>query len=357
MMLVVQLELTIEGKTIPQKYIKDFKIKLSRITRPQTLDLSLVRKAFNKNPELFGEDKEIELKACYKNRYELTPLFKGFITEFTPSNTYVSLKCEDYSHKLKKVVNIAYKQTYDGNIFKQLVPLDTSNVQNRKYFTKVSFRYMSVNRILEYSAERSNSDWFFINDKLYYGEKYSFNEQKEIMEVDLDSPLVVKKDNLKWHEGVKDLKVVVIAKDEKGKVYTGKAGSGSKKREFEEPGMSKGQVQDKAKELYKELTFRGYRGSIKLFAEPIVYHSEKIKITDGTIEREAYIDAVEFSFSLSGGLRMELFVGQEEKEKKKPKKLKKRGNRKGKRGNKKKKQSLGYQITREQERLKKLNGK
>lgn len=351
-MIVDVIELSIEGNVIEQKYLKDFKAKLSRIERVQTIDFKLAKKIFRNKPDLFKEDKEISLKICYKDRYDLKEVFKGITSEIHPSKTDVAVKCEDFSRKQKKIINISFTKIWDGEIIKQITDLDTTNVQNRRFFNKVVFNSMSVNSAISYLADKSNSDWFIINEKLYYGEKYSFSNQKEVLEIDLDSPMVVNKESLKWHEGEKDLKVRVIGRDDKGKVYQGIKGKGKNVKKFERPGMGKDSVKDEAEKLYKELTFRGYRGSLKLFADPVVFHSEKVKLIDGAIEREAYIDAVEFSWSLSQGLKMELFVGQEEKEKKKIK-LKKRGNRKGRRKKKNKKQGLGYKIRQEQ----KLYGK
>lgn len=332
-MIVDVIKLEIEGNLIPQAYIKSFSVKSSRIERPETLEIELVKK-LERYKEFLKEKKKIVLKVCFKDRYPLTKVFDGVITKPNLEQASVKLSCEDFSYLLREPKTVTFVKTHDGEIIKGLAGkfANTSNVQNRQYYRKISFTQKSARWILNQLSEKSLSDWFFIGDKLHYGEKYSFVKEKELPLIDLKAPYIVE-NKLKWHEGVPNLRTVVVGTDEKGKVHIGKYGKGSNVRKSFDKDAGKEGVQEKAEKLYKELSFKGYKGSLKLLLEPIIFHSEAIGLLDEETLREARIDTVNYSWSPSSGLRQEIFVGQKEKEKKKTKK--------GRRG-RRKKVTVGY---------------
>ncbi len=344
-MIVDWIELAIDGVKIPQSFIKSFSVKSSRIERPMTLEIELVKK-LNRYREAFKEKARVTLKVAYKDRYPLTKVFDGVLTKPNQERRTIKLKCEDLSYLLKEPKTITFVNLWDGDIIKRLAPgANVDNVKNRKHYRKVSFTQKSVRWIMNYLAEKSLSDWFFIADKLYYGEKYSFTKEKETSLIDLKAPYIVQ-NSLNWHEGVPNLKVIVVGTDEKGRPYIGKAGKGTNIRKFFDKDAGKDSVGDKAKEHYKELSFKGFRGSLKLLAEPILSHSQKVIIKEEDKEREAWIDSQTITWSPSDGLRQEIKVGEQEKETKKKakKKAKKKGRRtrRGRRrGRRKRKIALG----------------
>ncbi len=337
-MVVGVIELTIDGVKIPQQYIKKIHVKTSRINPPATLELELVKK-LGKYEKLYTKNKKVKLAVCYKNRYPLTTIFDGVIKKPNLVQESLKLSCEDYSHLLSQDIRtVTFRNMYDGDIIKRLAgaSVDVSNVQNRKYIRRMSFTQSSVRGIIKLLAEKSWSDWFFSGKKLYYGKKYSFTDEKELYQLDVDDPYIVN-NALKWHNGISGLRVIVVGKDDKGKTHTGSYGKGKNIRKFHDVQAGKDQVQEDAKKKYKELSFVGYKGTLKLIGEPLLVHSMPVEITeDGTI-RIVYIDCLDYTWSVSEGLRQEAKLGEQEKERKKPKK--KKGRKRRKKRKKRKKRS------------------
>lgn len=339
-MIFVQLYLSLNGIEIPQRYIINFAAKSSRIDRTQTAEIELVKKKLIEKSDLLKEKTKVVLKACYKNRYPLTTLFEGVITKPNLKQRTIKLKCEDMSYLLKNPVTLTFKKIFDGTIIKHIAGklANTSNVKNRRSMRVVSFTQKSMRWIINYLAEKSLSDYFFIGEKLYYGKKYSFADVDEIPVIDLDGVNVVE-NLLNWHEGIQNLKVIVTSTDENNKTYTGVYGKGSNIVKRFDASVGKSGVQDKAKAIYKELSFVGYEGSLKMLLEPVIFHSHPLDIIDNGVTRTAYADSVEYSFGLSSGLRQNIKVGEQEKEPKKKKKRYQKGlkRRKNKLRGKKKK--------------------
>lgn len=331
-MLVDEIELTIEGQKIPNRFIKSLETNSSRIERPSTLKVELVKK-LGRYTNLYKKKNKVILSACYKDRYPLTNLFSGIITKPNLEQDSLTLDCEDYSYLLSKEIRtVTFRKLFDGEIIKRLAGNfgSVENVQNRRYYRKISFTLKSIRYIINKLTQMSLSDWFYIGDKLMFGAKYTFTKEKDLYIIDLDAPYIV--DNaLEWHEGIAGLKVIVIGTNEKGKTYVGKYGKGKNVRRFFEKDSGKDSVGDKAKEHYEELSFRGYKGTLKLLLEPVLTHSQIIGITNNDNERTAYIDSARYTWSQSDGLRQEIKIGQEEKEKKKPKSSAKRRRRRRKR--------------------------
>ncbi len=314
-MLVVKINLKIKDKEINQAIIKSFTVSDSRIERPSNLNISLAKKSDKKKDDLYKVKDKIELSVCYDKRYPLKKIFEGLVKKVNKEQRgEIILECEDYSYLLsQKMITTTFTDMSDEDIIKRLAStVNTSNVKKQQKYKKISFTNKSVRFIIKTLAENALVDYFFKGDKLFYGKKYSFNNQKDIYEIDLKGKYIVN-NNLKWHEGVPGLKVIVVGTDEKGKSHTGKAGKGSNVRQFGDYTASKDQVQEEAEKRYKELSFKGYRGTIKLLAEPLTGHSEQVILTLDKA-RQAWIDKVTYSFSLSGGLRQEWSIGETEEE-------------------------------------------
>lgn len=310
-MLTVQLDLQINSSKIAQIYIRDFLVKSGRILDMDRLKLSLVKTEALLTDHDIAEGKEIELSICYQGRYPLTNVFKGFITEVHREKQWLDIEAEDYSYLLKPHINQTFKELYDADIIEQITggKVQLAKIESRKYYPKISFEDMSIRKALRYLANNSNSDCFFRGNQLYYGEKFQLLEQTILPVIDLNHPAIVSRSNLKWHDENKEVQVFAVARDKKGDVHTGKKGKGAIFHKLKLDGMNAEETQTKAEERYKQLIKSGYRGSIKLLAEPFIWHSGLVKIMDQRTSNN-YVDAVHYSFSPSAGLRMELFMGQ-----------------------------------------------
>ncbi len=264
--------------------------------------------------EQFQEGMTVIANAGYNGIQELR--FKGFIRRINFSIP-VEIECEGYSYLLRKMEGYtrSYKSTTAKDILSDLIKgtaiklsNDIPNIPLRNIF----FKNVKGTDVLDYLKDKCLLTIYFNNEVLYCGLKMT--EVKKTVKLRLGWN-VIKDDDLKFDTG-KELATVNIQIEKRnsdGSKVRAKHGvkDGSVKilkvRHLIDPALLK-QI---AEEERKKLVYRGYEGTITLFAKPVIEPGMAVDIYDKRYPQRTgkyFVEAVDGDFGTGGG-RQKVKIG------------------------------------------------
>lgn len=265
--------------------------------------------------EQFAEGMTMQVYSGYNDNLPLR--FKGFIRRIN-FTVPVELECEGYSYQLRK--KEGYTRSYASTTVRQLLAelvtgtdIKLSEAIPDIPLKNVWFKNVKGTDVLEYLKTKCLLTVFFENEILYCGLRMTEPSATKNLRLGWN---VIKDTDLKFDTG-KELATVNIrvektqADGTKAKATVG-AENGEVKvlkiSNISDPVLLK-QI---AAQKRKELQYRGYEGSVTLFALPVITPGMAVEIYDKRYPQRTgkyFVEAVEGSMSVSGGGRQKIKIG------------------------------------------------
>ncbi|MBN9293736.1 MAG: hypothetical protein J0G96_07145 [Flavobacteriia bacterium] len=246
---------------------------------------------------------EVSVKIGYEGT-PLTEIFKGYVARVR-SKVPVEIECEDEMWNLKRIqINENCKNEKLGDYLQRVlnVPVDAFDVTIP---SKVVSKKTGA-QLLDEIKEEYGFHSFFRKGWLVVGKQYSdSSNQRHTVIIDQSSDCNVKSQNLEYmaKEDVK-IKVTAISNMANGKKEEVEFGDpDGEERTLNFFNIPKSQLQPIAEAEAEKLKYDGYRGDLKLFGAPIVFHGDILTLQnsqDSDKTGDYYIDGVKYSFGVSG---------------------------------------------------------
>ncbi|MDH7554080.1 MAG: hypothetical protein QHH74_10510 [Spirochaetota bacterium] len=251
---------------------------------------------------------------CGYTQYGMNLEFEGFVREVSPTQPFTII-AEDYFYFLRReVISKTFTNMTCGEIIKYICspyPIDTGyihsgiKIKNRNYFSKTK-RF-----IVKDLATLCGFDVFFVGSVLHFEKPFSMT-QKSIPVFTFGKNVI--EDDIYFSPDPEYDKIILISEqtDGSGMVYTAQYGNGQRVKTMYIEDIPQNEIKSRAKELYDEITYNGFKGSIITFGYPSVMHSTKVKITDDRYPEKNgyyYVDKVEKEYG-SNGFRQKIYIGK-----------------------------------------------
>lgn len=257
--------------------------------------------------EQFAEGMPVAAYAGYDGNLSLR--FLGFIRRIN-FTIPVEIECEGYSYLLRKIEGYtkSYKTTTAKDILSDLIAgtaIKLSNDIPDIPLANIFFKNVKGTDVLDYLKDKCLLTINFNNDVLYCGLRMA--QQSKTIKLRLGWN-VIKDDDLKFETG-KELATVNIQLEKR-------RNDGSKQKAKHGPKdgavkilkyrhlTSESNVQELAIAEKEKLTYKGYEGSLTLFAIPIVMPGDAVSITDNRYPQRTgtyFVEAVDGGMTTSGG--------------------------------------------------------
>jgi hypothetical protein len=245
----------------------------------------------------------VEINLGYNETYHKR--FEGFVAHVSPQIP-VEITCEDYMYKLKHTpVNKSYQSIRLPQLLANICPSDITI--NAIDIDLGSFKAPSTNvaKVLEKIKEQYGVVAYFKDKKLFVGKVYLSNTSKSPVAL-FHFQRNVKSHNLEYRE--KDeikYNVEAISNLKSGKKIKVDVGDkdGEKRTLNYYNITSEAELEATATRDMEKLKVEGYRGSIDTFGQPLVEHTDVVKLEDDKYPEKNgnyFVDGVKFSFTSSG---------------------------------------------------------
>ncbi len=300
------LEHTLKIGNLSFPIIKSVTINSTRETISDTMILQLPKYRDLNRSDL--EEQKISFKAGYSST-GIFDEFEGVIKEVSPEQPFV-IKCEDYFYYLKKdIISKSFRNMWAGDIVRKLTE-DTPIEIDDRFFKKGIFlkykvyRYKSKRFIIQDIAKRCGYNAFMRWKNLVFAEPYA-DMRKGVPVYKYGQNII--SDNMYFQTEADIDRVIVISEetDGSGRIYKGYAGNrnGKKIKKVYLDNLNKKAANERAKEIFNDLSYTGFRGEFTTFGFPPTYHSHEIKVIDERFPDKTgyyYTDKVEKSFGENG---------------------------------------------------------
>jgi|GEM_PF-2121447 hypothetical protein len=222
------------------------------------------------SPDKFNEGQEVELYLGYE-RYGLKNEFSGKIESVSPKKP-AELRCCDYFYELRrKRINRTFKNTTIEKILQQVAPGFELVIDDEAKSKKVSTTvYARTSRwvIMKLAAEYGFLA-FFREKKLYFVKQEYLESLTD--EAIYEEGVNIFEDSLFYHTAQKVGKVTVYSETKNGYLIRASYGSGQDEKIYTIAGLNNGEgCWERAKEIYNELNYEGFKGEFKTFGYPFV---------------------------------------------------------------------------------------
>lgn len=259
------------------------------------------------------EGTKIEFWCGYK-QFGINLEFEGFVREVSPKQPFTII-AEDYFYFLRReVVSKTFKNMTAGDIINYLCnpyPIDTGivnkgiKIKNRNYYVKTK-RF-----IIKDLAVLCGFDAFMYFNTLHFEKPFSI-VQKNIPVFTIGKNII--EDDITFSPDPEYDKIIIFSEqtDGSGIVYTAQYGNGQRIKKIYIEDIPQSEIKSRAKELYDEITYKGFKGTITTFGYPSVMHSTKIKIVDDKYPEKSgyyFVDKVEKEYG-NNGFRQKIYVGK-----------------------------------------------
>lgn len=302
----------VEWKGSVDNYSDTAMVKVPGVARLRTTDnqYSTVNAA-----EQFTEGMKVGIYCGYNGNLPLR--FEGFIRRIN-FTIPVEIECEGYSYQLRK--KEGYTKSYGSTTVRQVLAdlIAGTDIKLSSFIPDIPlkniyFKNVKGTDVLDYLKDKCLLTIKFTGAQLYCGLVQT--EPANVVKLRLGWN-VIKDGDLKFDTG-KELATVNIqiekrnADGTKTKANVGAKDGASKIlkiRHIDDPALQK-EIADKKR---KELQYRGYEGSITLFAIPVVLPGDAVDIIDKRYPQRTgkyFVEAVEGSMSVSGGGRQKVKIG------------------------------------------------
>jgi hypothetical protein len=218
----------------------------------------------------------------------------------------VEITCEDYMYKLKHTpVNISYQSIRLPQLLENICPTDVSI--NAIDIDLGSFKAVSTNvaKVLEKLKQQYGLVAYFKDKTLFCGKVYLSNASKSPVAL-FHFQRNVQSHNLEYREKEEvKYNVEAISNLSSGKKIKVSVGDedGEKRTLNYYNITSEAELEATATRDMEKLKVEGYRGSIDTFGQPLVEHTDVVKLEDDKYPEKNgnyFADGVKFSFSSSG---------------------------------------------------------
>ena len=309
-MYVCDFELQIGRHNVPA--VNYIEVEKSRDTIPDyaVLQLPAIK---NLKEDTFKEKDNVEIKFGYK-KYGLSKIFTGIITKISPTLP-LEIRCEDYLYYYKYAsVTKFFGKMYDKEIIEYLsegIDIDLSLVKKR-FKKSMSNHNRSKRWILERLAKAAGYDCFVHHEKLYFGEKYGlYQDQKDIPVFEFENNIIENYLTYSNKENIGKVIVISEATDGTGIVKTGFHGKDGVVKKFYFDDLDSDEVKQRAKEIYDDFNYEGFKGDFMTFGYPFVEHSMKIKLKDKTVpKREGIYRVDQVFYEFGDGIKQTITLGE-----------------------------------------------
>jgi len=309
-MFVLEHKLQIKDMNFP--VVNNITIKSSRETISDVAEISLP-KYRNLKPADISEGDQVVIHAGYK-RYGLVKEFHGIVREITQTQPY-KIIAEDFFMLLRKdIISRTFKKIYAGEIIKQLCSgsqIDTSEINMGVFINYIAYRNKSKRFIIQDLARRCGFDAYMDAEKIIFNTPFADADNHKIPVIRYGLNLI--DDSLTFQADPDYDRVIAVSEstDGKGTIFKASKGSGKKIKRIYFDNLSKSETIKRAKEIFKDITYKGFSGDVKTFGYPSARHSGQIKIEDERHpEKEGYyfVDSVEKTYG--SGYKQKITLGR-----------------------------------------------
>ncbi len=222
------------------------------------------------SPDKFEEGQEVELYLGYE-RYGLKNEFSGKIEAVSPKKP-AELRCCDYFYELRrKRINRTFYNTTIENILKQAAPGFELVLDDEAKTKKVSTTVYA--RTSRWVIMKLAADYGFL---AFFREKKLYFVKQEYLEALTDEAIYeegvnIFEQTLYYHTAQKVGKVTVYSETKNGYLIKSSYGSGKDEKTYTIDGLESGEsCWQRAKEIYDELNYEGFKGEFKTFGYPFI---------------------------------------------------------------------------------------
>jgi hypothetical protein len=283
---------------------------------------TIVIAAGGAKPTQFKEDQRVELYLGY-GRYGLVNEFSGIVTAISPKAP-VELQCADDFYLLRReTVRRDFYQKQLSDVIKQVA-------KGYEVVADVNAYQMKVTT----SCPGKTARWFIAKCAKDYGFLAFFREKKlffvkpEYLETDEGSVAEYQEgvnmydDHLYYHRTETVGKVTVYSESANGYLVKGSYGKGKNEKTVHIEGIGASECWKRAKEIYDELNYQGFKGDFSSFGYPFVRCGAYCSVASNDGEKSGVFrcDKVETDFGTSGFRRV-ITVGQKHPSKQPIKKM------------------------------------
>ncbi|MCL2154036.1 MAG: hypothetical protein FWH53_00070 [Leptospirales bacterium] len=224
------------------------------------------------SPDEFQEGQKVELFLGYE-RYGLNNEFSGMIESVSPKKP-VELRCTDYFYELRRTrINRAFNNLTIENILKQVAQGFDIVTDSEAKSKKINAACYS--RTARWLIMKLCNDYGFVS--FFRDKKLHFVKQEYLETIPADEAIYeegknIFEDDLYYHTAQKVGKVSVYSETKNGYLIRAPYGDGKDEKVYTIDGLSNGEAcWERAKEIYEELNYEGFKGEFKTFGYPFIH--------------------------------------------------------------------------------------
>jgi hypothetical protein len=264
---------------------------------------------YSHGESLFKRGDQVQIECGYDGNYHV--VFAGYVNRIEPAST-ITFKCDNSWLFKQSTVTKGYKSVSLSGLLADVMPVQS--VSDEADLGALRFTNLTPAEVLAMLKDQYGLYSYLRGAKLFVGIPYRPEGRKQVSYVFGENVI----DSSLEYMVSEDLKLQVKAiginpSNPSQRVESTAGDAGGEVKTVYRLGLDANALKALAERVYKDSKYDGFKGSINTFGEPFIRHGDCANLVDNVnLDRNGkyLVKAVNYSFSVDGGLRQRVTLDQ-----------------------------------------------